>query len=46
MSANKDRYPILEKTNQILVEVNKDLKEDIAEIQNAILEYKNKNNID
>jgi len=46
MSANKDRYPILEKTNQILVEVNKDLKDDIAEIQNAILEYKNKNNIE
>jgi len=46
MSANKDRYPILEKTNQILVEVNKDLKDDIAEIQNAILDYKKKNDIE
>ena len=36
MAQNKDRFPILEKTNQILVEQNKQLKEDIAEVKAAI----------
>ncbi len=36
MEQNKDRFPILEKTNQILVEQNKHLKDDIAEVKAAI----------
>ncbi|MBO5102472.1 MAG: hypothetical protein J6C13_00085 [Clostridia bacterium] len=36
MEQNKDRFPILEKTNQILTEQNKHLKEDIAEVKAAI----------
>ena len=41
MATNKDRYPLLETTNQILVQVNRDLKDDIAEVQDAINNYKN-----
>lgn len=41
MATNKDRYPLLETTNQILVQVNRDLKDDIAEVQEAINNYKN-----
>lgn len=40
MATNKDRFPLLETTNQILVQVNRDLKDDIAEIQDAIQAYK------
>ena len=40
MNANKDRFPILEKTNTILVGLNRDLKSDIADIQKAIEQYK------
>ena len=40
MNTNKDRFPLLEQTNQILVQVNRDLKDDIAEIQDAIEAYK------
>ena len=43
MATNKDRYPLLETTNQILVQVNRDLKDDIAEVQDAINNYKNAN---
>ena len=41
MATNKDRYPLLETTNKILVQVNRDLKDDIAEVQDAITAYKN-----
>lgn len=40
MATNKDRYPLLETTNKILVQVNRDLKDDIAEVQDAITAYK------
>ena len=43
MATNKDRYPLLETTNKILVQVNRDLKDDIAEVQDAITAYKNAN---
>ncbi|MBQ7977151.1 MAG: hypothetical protein IJ301_00925 [Clostridia bacterium] len=36
MEQNKDRFPILQKTNEILVEQNRNLKDDIAEVQAAI----------
>ncbi len=36
MNANKDRFPILEKTNRILVETNQNIKDDIAEVEAAI----------
>lgn len=36
MEQNKDRFPILEKTNQILVEQNKQINDDIAEVKAAI----------
>ena len=36
MNANKDRFPILEKTNQILVETNKQIHDDIDEIEKVI----------
>ena len=36
MEQNKDRFPILERTNLILTEQNKHLKEDIAEVKAAI----------
>ncbi|MBQ9785952.1 MAG: hypothetical protein IJW25_00615 [Clostridia bacterium] len=36
MNANKDRFPILEKTNQILVETNKNIHDDINEIEKVI----------
>lgn len=40
MEQNKDRFPILEKTNQILVEQNRNLKDDIAEVEAAIARLK------
>ncbi len=40
MEQNKDRYPILEKTNQILVEQNRQIKDDIAEVEAAIAKLK------
>ena len=43
MATNKDRFPLLETTNQILVQVNRDLKDDIAEVQDAIQAYKQAN---
>ncbi len=46
MAANKDRFPILEKTNKILTDTNKDLKDDIAEIKAAIEQYKRDHNIE
>ena len=36
MEQNKDRFPILEKTNQILVEQNKQIHDDIEEVKAAI----------
>jgi len=36
MEQNKDRFPILESTNRILVEQNKQIKDDIAEVKSAI----------
>jgi len=36
MEQNKDRFPILESTNRILVEQNKQIKDDIAEVKLAI----------
>ena len=36
MTANKDRYPILENTNYILTEQNKQLKGDIAELEEKL----------
>ncbi len=36
MEQNKDRFPILESTNRILVDQNKQIKEDIAEVKAAI----------
>jgi len=46
MNANKDRFPILERTNKILVDLNKDLKSDIEEIKKAIEQYKADINLD
>lgn len=40
MEQNKDRFPILEKTNQILVEQNRQIKDDIAEVETAIAKLK------
>ncbi len=40
MATNKDRFPLLETTNKILVQVNHDLKDDIAEVMDAIEIYK------
>lgn len=36
MKENKDRFPVLEKTNKILTATNQNIKDDIAEIQAAI----------
>lgn len=36
MEQNKDRFPILESTNRILVEQNQQIKDDIAEVKAAI----------
>lgn len=44
MEQNKDRFPILEKTNQILVEQNRNLREDIAEVEAAIARLKKVDN--
>ena len=41
MNANKDRFPILEKTNKILKKVNAEILADIAEVEKAIEEKKN-----
>ena len=43
MEQNKDRFPILEKTNQILVEQNQQIKDDIAEVEAAIAKLKGEN---
>lgn len=40
MNANKDRFPILEKTNKILKKVNAEIMSDIAEVEKAIAEKK------
>lgn len=40
MNANKDRFPILEKTNRILKKVNAEILSDIAEVEKAIEEKK------
>lgn len=40
MAANKDRYPILERTYNILTENNETLKKDIEETENAIAALK------
>ncbi len=40
MNANKDRFPILEKTNKILKKVNAEILADIAEVEKAIEEKK------
>ena len=42
MNANKDRFPILEKTNKILRKVNAEIMSDIAEVEKAIEEKKSK----
>lgn len=44
MEQNKDRFPILESTNRILVDQNKQIKEDIAEVKAAIEKLNNENN--
>ncbi len=41
MNANKDRFPILEKTNKILKKVNAEILSDIAEVEKAIEQKKN-----
>ena len=41
MNANKDRFPILEKTNKILKKVNAEILADIAEVEKAIEAKKN-----
>lgn len=41
MEQNKDRFPILESTNRILVEQNKQIKDDIAEVKAAIEKLNN-----
>lgn len=46
MESNKDRYPILETANRILVTQNREIKEDIEECENAIKALKNGNNTD
>lgn len=38
INANKDRFPILEKTNRILRKVNAEILADIAEVEKAIAE--------
>lgn len=40
IAANKERYPILETTNRILTTVNKEIKADIADVENAIARLK------
>ena len=40
MNANKDRFPILEKTNKILKKTNSEILADIAEVEKAIAEKK------
>ncbi|MDD4816221.1 MAG: hypothetical protein PHQ62_03725 [Clostridia bacterium] len=45
MENNKERYPILETTNRILITANQDLKNDIAECETAITKLKNQNGI-
>lgn len=44
MKENKDRFPILEKTNKILTLNNQNIKDDIAEIENAIAKLNGENN--
>ena len=41
MEQNKDRFPILERTNKILLEQNKQIKEDIEEVKAAIEKLNN-----
>ena len=43
MESNKDRYPILETANRILVTQNREIKEDIAQCEEAIRLLKNGN---
>jgi polyhydroxyalkanoate synthesis regulator phasin len=43
MAANKDRYPILEKTYNILMKGNKELREDIQELEEKIARLKAEN---
>lgn len=43
MEQNKDRFPILAKTNEILVEQNRQIKDDIAEVEVAIAKLKEEN---
>ena len=44
MEQNKERFPILAKTNEILVAQNKQIKEDIAEVKAAIEKLSNNEN--
>lgn len=44
MEQNKDRFPILESTNRILVDQNKQIKDDIAEVKAAIEKLNNESN--
>ena len=44
MEQNKDRFPILESTNRILVDQNKQIKDDIAEVKSAIEKLNNESN--
>ena len=46
ISANKERYPILETTNRILTTVNKEIKQDIQDVEMAIEKLKAENNSD
>ena len=39
---NKDRYPILERTNKFLVKSNSEIKEDIAKIEAQLKEIEEK----
>lgn len=45
MESNKERYPILETTNRILITSNQDLKNDIAECEKSIAKLKTENGI-
>ena len=46
ISANKERYPILETTNRILTTVNKEIKQDIQDVEMAIEKLKASNSSD
>ncbi len=46
ISANKERYPILETTNRILTTVNKEIKQDIQDVEMAIEKLKATNSSD